>query len=433
MVEFNPMLKKSYYALAGIGGIWATFLILLMNGWVQRHALYAHKVHSGFWHNVSNPEQFGFAKGQVQPFHLETTDGETLFCWHVLPMDVYTEHENELVQKAGVVVEDLRGTVGYTLLKGDGESKVVVNFHGNAGHLAQGHRPSAYRSIASIPKTHLLTCDYRGFGYSTLRNAPHIPTESGLITDGISIVSHILTTLSHPSSRTLLLGQSLGTAVTAASALYFTDSESSLLPADIVSPQGVKAPYEFAGVVLISPFPSLPILIQTYKIRGIIPLLSPLRGYPRIGDFLASKCLDVWPTLARLQALLTEAGEKKLGLRLSLLHARNDQDIPYHSSESMYAALEGLVLASEGALSSEERRTIHGGERVRRGAFAYRRVEDGEAASGNWKGGRSVELEIVRYGGHNEVVGWSQVQLCVRRAFREAEGSRKGAVGLDVE
>ena len=51
----------------------------------------------------------------------------------------------------------------------------------NAGHLAQGHRPSTYRSISGIPKTHLLTCDYRGYGLSSLKNPPNIPTERGLI------------------------------------------------------------------------------------------------------------------------------------------------------------------------------------------------------------------------------------------------------------
>lgn len=80
------------------------------------------------------------------------------------------------------------------------------------------------------------------------------------------------------------------------------------------------------------------------------------------------------------------------------------------------------MLAEEGVTASEERRSIHGGERVKRGAFAYRKAEDAN-------GERSVELEVVRYGGHNEVVGWSQVGLAVRRAFRR----KRFVPGLDVE
>jgi hypothetical protein len=50
----------------------------------------------------------------------------------VLPLDVYLENENELVQAAttGEVAEELEGTVGARLLRRDGESRVVVNFHG---------------------------------------------------------------------------------------------------------------------------------------------------------------------------------------------------------------------------------------------------------------------------------------------------------------
>jgi hypothetical protein len=50
----------------------------------------------------------------------------------VLPLDVYLENENELVQAVttGEVVDSLEQTVGAKLLRRDAESKVVVNFHG---------------------------------------------------------------------------------------------------------------------------------------------------------------------------------------------------------------------------------------------------------------------------------------------------------------
>jgi hypothetical protein len=84
------------------------------------------------------------------------------------------------------------------------------------------------------------------------------------------------------------------------------------------------------------------------------------------------------------------------------------------------------MLGEEGVSATEERRSIHGGDRVKRGAFAYKKVEDA-------KGEKCVELEIVRFGGHNEVVGWTQVGLAIRRAFEKSEGVRRGKVGLDVE
>lgn len=193
----------------------------------------------------------------------------------------------------------------------------------------------------------------------------------------------------------------------------------------------VDTPQTFAGIVLVAPFPSLPILLQTYKIFGIIPVLSPLRGYPKIAGFITRRILDLWPTQDRLAALLTSAAEKNTRVRLSILHARNDQDIPFQLSEAVYTGLESLFLGSENVVQEEERRSIHGGERVKRGAFAYRKVEDGVSVGGD--GGRSVELEVVRYGGHNEVVGFAQVSLAVRRAFKAAEEGNKFVPGLDVE
>ncbi|KAL1611857.1 hypothetical protein SLS60_000078 [Paraconiothyrium brasiliense] len=422
-----PILKKSYWALAVLGGIWATLLACAIHPTAQSHLVYMHKLHHGYFQNVKNPEEFGFAKGQVTPFWLETIDGEKLFCWHVLPLDVYLEHERELVSSVQAdVVEsgEFKRTLGARLLREDGEGRVVVNFHGNAGHVALGWRPSIYRSMSGIPHTHTLVCDYRGFGISTANNEPHLPTETGLITDGISIVSFVLNELQHPASRTILLGQSLGTAVTAATALYFTDPDSALLPTDLVRPEvAAKAPQHFAGVILAAAFTDLPTLLKTYKIKGIVPILSPLQNYPKIANFLSARIIDTWPTLARLRALITAATSSSTPFHITILHARNDQEFPFQIAETVYSPLETLMLAEEGASSVSERRSIQGGERVQRGAFAYRKVETKE-------GERTVEVEVVRYGGHSEGVGWGQVSLAVRRAWRRVEGGwGKGVEG----
>jgi pimeloyl-ACP methyl ester carboxylesterase len=410
----------------------------------------------------------------------------------VVPLDVYLENENELVQAVmtGEVVEGLEGTVGAKLLRADGEARVVVNFHGvsifflsvlsmsvscfflrvfhvksfvrccdflhflcpslnkmssrhsllssittslsstsiltppqNAGHVAQGQRPATYRSISGIPHTHLLTCDYRGFGLSSLINAPHIPTETGLITDSISLLSYLQSTLTHPPARTILLGQSLGTAVTAASALYFADPSSPFLPADIVHPTPKPtSATTYASLVLVAPFTDLPKLLQSYTLAGLLPILKPLRGYPRIALFFATRIVDTWPTLPRLHELLTVSTHT----HIHMLHARNDADISFREAEAVFQPLQSLMLGQEGVSATEERRSIHGAERVKRGAFAYKKVEDA-------RGEKCVELEVVRFGGHNEVVGWAQVSLAVRRGFERAEAGRKGKVGLDVE
>lgn len=71
-------------------------------------------------------------EGQVQPFWLTTFDNEKLFCWHVLPLDVYLENEHELSTAAAVgqAVEELKGTVGEKLMNRDVDTRIVINFHG---------------------------------------------------------------------------------------------------------------------------------------------------------------------------------------------------------------------------------------------------------------------------------------------------------------
>ena len=72
-------------------------------------------------------------EGQVTPFYLPTADGEKLFCWHVLPLDVYFEHETELANLASEEAldsDDFIAGLGAKLLRKDAESKLVVNFHG---------------------------------------------------------------------------------------------------------------------------------------------------------------------------------------------------------------------------------------------------------------------------------------------------------------
>ena len=57
----------------------------------------------------------------------------------------------------------------------------------------------------------IVRSSYRGFGHSTGN-----PTETGLIVDGIALVSWIMSVTNIPPERTVILGQSLGTAVSAA-------------------------------------------------------------------------------------------------------------------------------------------------------------------------------------------------------------------------
>jgi pimeloyl-ACP methyl ester carboxylesterase len=276
----------------------------------------------------------------------------------MLPLGTYALHEDKLIKEPAGVRTDFRETLACNVLQQDPEARVIINFHGNAGHLADGHRIQIYRSLTNLsPKVHIIAIDYRGFGYST--GSPH---EAGVIADGITVVNYILS-LGIPPSRIILLGQSLGTAITSGVALHFANRDASLklLPqtdnqalndlfmnSSVVVGHSRTQPTNFAAVILIASFPSLPKLLLTYRMSGLIPLLSPLRVYPKLQQWLVTFIQEDWPTSLRIAALVTSAAtSQERRLRLHLVHALDDWDIPWQNGEQNYeAACHALASAS---------------------------------------------------------------------------------------
>jgi abhydrolase domain-containing protein 12 len=205
-----------------------------------------------------------------------------------------------------------------------------------------------------------VTIDYRGFGHST-----GSPTEAGLIVDGTALVNWVLHTARISPENIVLLGQSLGTAVSSAVALNFIDPSNDLIPNshDESSPllnneQHIAKPTAFAGVILVAPFSSLPSLLLTYRLGGLVPILFPLRPFPNIGTALTSRMTDKWPSAQRLAAyyrafasrpdlLRSSAGQddtREMGT-LQLIHAKTDMDISYHQTEMICAEIFGHDVA----------------------------------------------------------------------------------------
>ena len=162
-----------------------------------------------------------------------------------------------------------------------------------------------------------------------------------------------------PPSRIVLLGQSLGTAVTTAVALHFASGpatpisnmfpSSSPLPADLADRP--SSAVDFAGIVLVAPFTNLPHLVLSYRIKGILPILSPLRPYPYLQNLLSHYIVDKWDSTARLAELVrittssssTSAAtpsesETTRRLRIQILHARDDVEISWKQSEALFQA-----------------------------------------------------------------------------------------------
>ncbi|KAG7293940.1 hypothetical protein NEMBOFW57_004001 [Staphylotrichum longicolle] len=151
------------------------------------------------------------------------------------PLPLYAQHEAKLSSQPSGLTSDITNTE-------TSASSLIISFHGNAAQLTQGFRPWHYHSLTSLhSRYHLLTLDYRGFGLST-----GSPTEPGLIRDAEAAVHWAVRTAGVPPSRIVLLGHSLGTAVAAAAAEAFT----------------LRQGWDFAGVVLVAGFSSLPDMLS---------------------------------------------------------------------------------------------------------------------------------------------------------------------------
>lgn len=259
--------------------------------------------------------------------------------------------------------------------------------HGNAGHIAQGYRPAHYHSLTytSSHKIHVLAIDYRGYGHSTGK-----PTESGLLLDATAAVDWAINVAGIPPSRIVILGQSLGTAVASALTESFA----------------VQRETDFAGVILVAGFSSLPTMLAGYAIAGWVPVLAPLRAVPWILDKAMGCIVDKWKSADRLREIVRVVKQRKGKLNLQLIHAANDWDIPAHEDDKLFgAAVGGLqqMMDAETLAREKEKRTVHSGK---------------DSFVANWREGDIViRQELHPTGGHNDIMYYAHVPLAVMRAF----------------
>lgn len=190
----------------------------------------------------------------------------------------------------------------------------------------------------------------------------------------------------------MIVGQSLGTAVSAAVAEHFAELGT-----------------DFSGIVLIAPFTDLPNLLTSYSIGGWIPILSPLRRTPALQSFFGRFVVDTWPTLERLKSFIRLSKTA----RLYLLHAYNDFEIPFSHSEVLWTQLVSSTL--ETAVSEDQMRTIAeentvsktNDESVKGTGFIGR---DGFIRTWDMGTGRLIREEIVNTGGT-----YTYVSHCILR------------------
>lgn len=264
------------------------------------------------------PETFGFLRNQATPFSIKSSDGETLYAWHILPVELYRKHELALIAEPSGFVLDMTSRLAFKLLRDDPEARLILHMHGAAGTVGSGYRVPNYRALsAGQPgKIHVLTFDYRGFGRSS-----GTPSERGIFLDAIAVVDWAANVASIPASRILIFGKSLGTAVSIALSEHFA----------LKSP-----PVVFAGTILVAPFVDVATLVATYHVPGSIPILSPLAKFPLLFNYLGTFIRDKWLSKDRIAEYIqaNEANGKKYWL--TLIHAEDDYDIPWHHTQAVF-------------------------------------------------------------------------------------------------
>jgi abhydrolase domain-containing protein 12 len=394
-INFQSLLKFTCLSLTFSTTIYFGLLGLLTIPFFQTHAVYLHRVTLTWFKDLNVPESFGFLHKQVTPFSVSTTDGETLYAWHILPLDLYRRNEGDLIAEPSGFAHDITSRLAFRLLRDDPDAWLVIYLHGTAGTVGSGWRPDSYRALCSgaPDKIHILTVEYRGFGRSS-----GTPSENGLTIDAISLTNWAMGVANIPASRIVIFGQSLGTAVGISLSHYFASQ---------------NPPVSFAGMVLVASFSDMATLTSTYRLGGVIPVLSPLRGFPRLLKFFTGYLQSTWLSKDRISEFirLSEANGEKY--HITMIAAENDDFIPWNHTEAMYwhavnATIPMGISYDQLEKEKETRKTDLG--------------HGGWTMEWTTKKG-SIREEILKHGLHDQLMSWPATAMAALRTFQAADSA----------
>lgn len=369
--------------------VYVTLLCLLTKCSFQAHFVYLHKIQMTWFKDLSVPETFGFLRGQVTPFAINSLTGEKLFAWHILPIGLYRQHEAALIVEPSGVAGDITSSLAFKLLRDDPDARLIIHMHGAGGTVGSGYRVPNYRALsAGHPSSlHVLTFDYRGFGRSL-----GTPSERGICDDAIAVVDWVIETAGIRPPRILIFGQSLGAAVVLAVSNHFA----------LQSP-----PIVFAGTILVAPFVDIPTLVATYRVAGLLPILSPLAKFPWLFNYLSTFIVDKWMSKDRIAGYIRANEANKHNYQVTLIHAKDDFDVPWHHTEMLFWHAFNAISSSP--FTYEELELLKCNLRKALGAAGT--VMEWQTKNG------TIREEILRTGLHDVIMGDPIISMAVMRIF----------------
>ena len=390
---FRLLFKYAATSTAIVLGLYAILLALLTTSSLQAHIVYLHKFQMTWSKDLNVPELFGFLRCQVTPFSIKSSTGETLYAWHILPVELYRQHETTLIAEPSGFASNIADRFAFKLLRDAPDARLVVHFHGAGGTVGSGQRVPNYRALSAgqAEQIHVLTFDYRGFGRSS-----GTPSERGLCLDAIAVVEWAMSVAGVPPSRILLFGQSLGTAVDLAVSEHFA----------LQSP-----PIVFAGSILVAPFIDMATIVRTYRIVGSIPVLTPLARFPLLFNYFSTFIQEPWSSNARIARYVRANEDSGAKYRVTMIHAEDDWDIPWcHTQLLFWHAVNATMPGGITYDQLEEKKTI-----LKRDLGAAGTVMQWQTKNG------VVREEIVKIGLHDIIMGYPVITAAVMRIFEAAD------------
>ena len=238
----------------------------------------------------------------------------------------------------------------------------------------------------------MLAFDYRGFGLSD-----GVPSEEGLLKDALAVVDWAVDKAGIPPSRIVLYAQSLGTAVAISLAQHLAET----------SPDT-----SFAGLVMTASFSDVATLTATYRIGGVIPVLSPLAKFPWLLNWFQKFLTSTWSSRDRIASYIKMRESAKTGghYDVTFIHSEDDSDIAcVHSDVLFWHAVNATILVGVDFETLGKQKITEKVSLGEGGWMIERRGTNGV-----------IRQEMVKHGLHDKIMSYPVVGRAILRAFQSS-------------